>query len=123
MRPGNSLHRMMIIASLLSWLLIVAMPVVNAHNQPAGTWASLCTLGGFKLVKLADGKDQLKHDPQGHCPIGMFSLAHTDDRWLGLGTQLREHPLSAYQFSPRQWDYFLLPSRAPPLALPVFARA
>ncbi|MDO6708931.1 hypothetical protein [Photobacterium sp. 1_MG-2023] len=116
MRPGHSRYRIMTIASFLSWLLIVAMPVVNAHHQPAGTWASLCTLGGFKLVKLDDGTEQLKPDPQGHCPIGVFSLAHTDDRWLGLGAQYREQPLRPYAFSPSQWDYFLLPSRAPPLA-------
>ncbi|MBD8513564.1 hypothetical protein KCG43_15890 [Photobacterium sp. WH24] len=114
MRQGKPLHRMMIVASFLSWLLLIAMPVVNAHHQPAGTWASLCTLGGFKLVKLADGKDQLKHDTQGHCPIGVFSLAHIDERWLGLGEPGLAQPANTYQFTPRQWHYFLSPSRAPP---------
>ncbi|UXI02544.1 hypothetical protein [Photobacterium sp. TY1-4] len=110
----KSFIRMMFAASLLSWGLLVAMPVVNAHNQPAGTWASLCTLTGFKLVKLADSESQLQHDTQSHCPIGLFSLAHAESPRLELGVAGRERIVSLYHFAPQPWPFSWFSSRAPP---------
>ncbi|WGV98996.1 hypothetical protein QF117_05780 [Vibrio sp. YMD68] len=31
-------------------MLIVLMPVINAHGQSAGVWATLCTANGFERV-------------------------------------------------------------------------
>lgn len=97
--------------------MLVAMPVVNAHNQPAGTWVSLCTFSGFKWVKLTDGESLRQHDTQSHCPIGLFSLAHAESPRLGLGVAGQERLANLYQFAPHPWPYAWFSSRAPPSGL------
>lgn len=118
MQPRTPYIRTMFLASLLSWFVLVAMPVVNAHNQPVGVWASLCTLSGFKLVKLADGQtQQFQHDTHGQCPIGLFSLAHADDRWLDPGVKHQELAPYRYHFTPQGWEYAFFITRAPPVVI------
>ncbi|WP_275725858.1 hypothetical protein [Vibrio furnissii] len=69
-------HRMMLRASILSWILVTLMPVINAHGSHAGVWATLCTINGFELVKVDDGKPQTQHGKP--CPFAHFSNFHTD---------------------------------------------
>lgn len=56
MNPQRTFHRLMLKLSLLSWLLVSLMPVLNVHGNAAGVWATLCTINGFELVKIEDGK-------------------------------------------------------------------
>lgn len=69
-------NRLMLTISALSWALIALMPVINAHGPNAGVWASLCTLNGFKLVQVEEGKPTTQHGKA--CPFGHFSCFHQD---------------------------------------------
>ncbi|EKO3425320.1 hypothetical protein M0358_002351 [Vibrio fluvialis] len=69
-------HRIMLRASILSWVLVSLMPVINAHGSNAGVWATLCTINGFELVKVSDGKPQTQHGKP--CPFAHFSNFHAD---------------------------------------------
>ncbi len=64
----------MLLASALSWALVTAMPVLNAHSAAQGVWENLCTLNGFKLVKIDDGKAVSAHGKP--CPFAHFSSFH-----------------------------------------------
>ncbi len=74
MNPQRTFHRLMLKLSLLSWLLVSLMPVLNAHGSAAGVWATLCTINGFELVKVEDGKPQTQHSKP--CPFAHFSNFH-----------------------------------------------
>ncbi|MBY8109418.1 hypothetical protein KW456_20075 [Vibrio fluvialis] len=69
-------HRIMLRASILSWVLVSLMPVINAHGSNTGVWATLCTINGFELVKVSDGKPQTQHGKP--CPFAHFSNFHAD---------------------------------------------
>ncbi|MGF1695348.1 hypothetical protein L4D20_02370 [Vibrio kyushuensis] len=107
-------NQSMLIASVLSWLLVSLMPVINAHGASAGVWATLCTLNGFELVQVEEGKIETQHSKP--CPFSHFSRLHQDS-------------ISALQYSGRQifasleiYSYFvpnvrfqLAFTRAPPI--------
>ncbi len=79
-------RRVMISASLISWILIALMPVINAHAQAAGVWATLCTANGFERVFVrervtVDFATTSLSDVNGHykgpsCPASHFSYQH-----------------------------------------------
>ncbi|WP_284191765.1 hypothetical protein [Vibrio zhanjiangensis] len=69
-------NRTMLTISALCWALVALMPVINAHGPNAGVWASLCTLNGFKLVQIDEGKPAAQHAKA--CPFGHFSCFHHD---------------------------------------------
>ncbi|WP_456295241.1 hypothetical protein M1D72_01280 [Vibrio sp. AK197] len=63
----------MLLASALSWALLAAMPVVNAHVT-SGHWTTLCTLSGFKWVNL--DQDVQAQRPNHPCLFAHFSNLH-----------------------------------------------
>ncbi|WP_319534479.1 hypothetical protein [uncultured Vibrio sp.] len=77
MIPQRAFHHLMLILSLLCWLLVSIMPVLNAHSNVAGVWTTLCTINGFELVKVEDGKPQTQHSKP--CPFAYFSNFHTTE--------------------------------------------
>jgi len=63
----TSFNFSMLLATALSWVLVTLMPVINAHGNSAGVWASLCTVNGFELVQIEEGEPILtKVKP---CPV------------------------------------------------------
>ncbi|MEQ2354379.1 MULTISPECIES: hypothetical protein [Pseudoalteromonas] len=77
MRKLISFYRSMLFASALSWMLVTLMPVINAHGNSMGVWATLCTLNGFELVQLEEGDDSVTHKGK-PCPFSHFSTFHQD---------------------------------------------
>ncbi|WP_434361918.1 hypothetical protein NF212_17500 [Parasalinivibrio latis] len=63
-------QRFMAHIGIVLWLCLVTMPIVNAHNQPAGSWAYLCTFSGFTLVQISDSDQSASesHSTGNHCP-------------------------------------------------------
>ncbi|MDA0149613.1 hypothetical protein [Vibrio sp. LaRot3] len=70
-RWPRRLYSSFILATALSWSLVVAMPVINAHGQSAGVWATLCTINGFELVQVEEGHSIKPHGKP--CPFGHFT--------------------------------------------------
>lgn len=68
--------RSMLFASALSWVLVSLMPIINAHGASAGVWTKLCTINGFELVQIEEGKGQIQHSKP--CPFSYFSCFHQD---------------------------------------------
>lgn len=76
----------MITASLFSWMLIALMPVISAHGQAAGVWATLCTANGFERVFVRDSVsgssavtsslETSNHHNGPSCPASHFSYHH-----------------------------------------------
>ncbi|MEZ8824603.1 hypothetical protein AB6E04_09585 [Vibrio amylolyticus] len=106
-------NRIMLIASTLCWVLVSVMPVINAHGASAGVWATLCTINGFELVQIEEGKQETQHGKP--CPFGHFSPFHHD-------SLAAVHPLSIHLFDAldvytdfvQSNRYQLAPVRAPP---------
>ncbi|MEL7293426.1 MAG: hypothetical protein AAGJ78_06590 [Pseudomonadota bacterium] len=73
---ASNFKRNMLFASALSWVLVTLMPVINAHGASAGVWATLCTINGFELVQIEEGKAQTQHSKP--CPFSHFSCFHQD---------------------------------------------
>ncbi len=73
----TSFNYSMLWATALSWMLITLMPVINAHGNSAGVWATLCTVNGFELVQVEEGEPQT-HDGK-PCPFSHFSSFHHDE--------------------------------------------
>ncbi|EIJ2379469.1 hypothetical protein NMS00_002789 [Vibrio alginolyticus] len=67
----------MLFASALSWVLVTLMPVINAHGNSMGVWATLCTLNGFELVQIEEGDNSVSHKGKS-CPFSHFSTFHHD---------------------------------------------
>ncbi|WP_394252221.1 hypothetical protein [Vibrio profundi] len=67
----------MLFASALSWLLVTLMPVINAHGNSAGVWATLCTVNGFELVQVEEGQPETHNGKP--CPFSHFSTFHHDE--------------------------------------------
>ena len=73
----TSFNLSMLLATALSWALVTLMPVINAHGNSAGVWASLCTVNGFELVQIEEGEPNThKGKP---CPFSHFSTFHQDE--------------------------------------------
>lgn len=122
----TSFKTMMLATSALSWLLVSLMPVINAHGSNAGVWETLCTVNGFKLVKL-DTADTLqgtgKHDGK-PCPFAHFSTFHH----LTLNTsqtyaQTRFVGRLAYSLMARRVKFESPIPRAPPVSIPSIVQA
>ncbi|MDA0118840.1 hypothetical protein [Vibrio sp. T11.5] len=116
MLRATNFNRMMLLASALSWLLVSLMPVINAHGSNAGVWATLCTINGFELVQVEEGKPETQHGKP--CPFSHFSSFHQDS----LPTPLyftRQSYVSdeAYAFLALSVRYQLALPRAPPLSI------
>ncbi|ELO5515204.1 TPA: hypothetical protein RQK07_000991 [Vibrio vulnificus] len=73
----SSFHRSMLVATALSWVLVTLMPVINAHGNSAGVWATLCTVNGFELVQIEEGEEVPTHSGK-PCPFSHFSTFHQD---------------------------------------------
>ena len=77
MKHLSFFNRSMLFATALSWFLVALMPVINAHGNSAGVWATLCTLNGFELVQIEEGTaDTHSGKP---CPFSHFSPFHQID--------------------------------------------
>ncbi|MCR9664081.1 hypothetical protein [Vibrio parahaemolyticus] len=77
MRRLIPFYRSMLFASALSWVLVTLMPVINAHGNSMGVWATLCTLNGFELVQIEEGDSSVTHKGK-PCPFSYFSTFHQD---------------------------------------------
>jgi hypothetical protein len=115
MKHSSYFKKSMLLASLLSWVLVTLMPVLNANNS-VGVWATLCTVNGLELVQIEKGK------PQSHegkpCPFSHFSSFHdlallTTPVLMGVSFSIQDH-YSFLAYSIRhQWQV----PRAPPAVL------
>ena len=115
MKRLSNFKRTMLIASALSWVLVTLMPVINAHGANAGVWATLCTVNGFELVQIEEGKADTHHGKP--CPFSHFSSFHHDS--LPTTTQPRTSSLATferYAFLALSERYQLAIPRAPPSA-------
>ncbi|WP_295893610.1 hypothetical protein [uncultured Vibrio sp.] len=109
-------NRIMLIASTLCWVLVSVMPVINAHGASAGVWATLCTINGFELVQIEEGKPETQHSKP--CPFGHFSPFHHDS--LTTAPPLSIHSfddLECYAPFVHGVRYQLALVRAPPFLL------
>lgn len=77
MRRLIPFYRSMLVVSALSWVLVTLMPVINAHGNSMGVWATLCTLNGFELVQVEEGDNSVTHKGK-PCPFSHFSTFHHD---------------------------------------------
>ena len=77
MRRLIPFYRSMLVTSALSWVLVTLMPVINAHGNSMGVWATLCTLNGFELVQIEEGDNSVSHKGK-PCPFSHFSTFHHD---------------------------------------------
>jgi hypothetical protein len=110
-----SFNRTMLFASALSWVLVTLMPVINAHGSNAGVWATLCTVNGFELVQVEEGKAETQHSKP--CPFSHFSSFHQDSLPTPLYVARQSiAPFEAYTFLALSARYQLAIPRAPPIA-------
>ncbi|MDF4534987.1 hypothetical protein P3491_37290 [Vibrio parahaemolyticus] len=115
MNPQRTFHRLMLKLSLLSWLLVSLMPVLNAHGNAAGVWATLCTINGFELVKIEDGKPQTQHSKP--CPFAHFSnFHHTALPTTQLPIRQTTAQVDGYTFLALSVRFESAVPRAPPVA-------
>ncbi|CAM2953238.1 hypothetical protein VITU102760_12030 [Vibrio tubiashii] len=113
----SSFKRTMLIASALSWVLVTLMPVINAHGASAGVWATLCTINGFELVQVEEGKVETQHSKP--CPFSHFSSFHQDT--LPTPTHFRRTSIAtfdSYAYLALSERFQLAIPRAPPTLLP-----
>ncbi|MBW3695646.1 hypothetical protein EK599_08060 [Vibrio sp. T187] len=73
----TSFNYSMLLATALSWVLVTLMPVINAHGNSAGVWATLCTVNGFELVQVEEGQPETHSGKP--CPFSHFSTFHQDE--------------------------------------------
>lgn len=109
----SNFKRSMLIASALSWVLVTLMPVINAHGSSAGVWATLCTINGFELVQVEEGKPEVQHSKP--CPFSHFSVFHQDS--LPTPTYLRKSSLAVenpYAYLALSERFQIAIPRAPP---------
>lgn len=106
--------RIMLFASALSWVLVSLMPIINAHGASAGIWATLCTINGFELVQIEEGKGQTQHNKP--CPFSHFSCFH--QVYFPTGQHERRIALAqfdTYTFLALSERFQLAIPRAPPI--------
>lgn len=106
-------NQSMLLASALSWVLVTLMPVINAHGASAGVWATLCTVNGFKLVQIEEGKVETQHSKP--CPFSHFSTFHQDS--IPTPTFVTRHAstlIEPYAFLALSVRYQIAVPRAPP---------
>ncbi|MDQ2164951.1 hypothetical protein B9J80_05900 [Vibrio sp. V12_P9A6T4] len=110
----NRFNRIMLLTSALSWVLVSLMPVINAHGNTAGVWATLCTINGFELVQIEEGKVQTQHTKP--CPFAHFSTFHQDSLpTTPLLTRLNLFVSDSYTFLALSVRFEKQVPRAPPL--------
>lgn len=99
---------------LLSWLLVSLMPVMNAHGSNAGLWESICTLNGFKLVKV--GGEETSGSSHGtQCPFGHYTPFHLSTLHSAISLVVRKANVSdGYSFTALSHRYVLSSPRSPP---------
>lgn len=116
MHPTARLYQRLWITSVLCWALVSLMPVINAHSSAQGVWESLCTLNGFKLVKIDDGK--LATQSSKPCPFGHFTSFHYQASSPAiLPGRFQYSSAGEYVFLPASEKYKRPVSRAPPRLL------
>ncbi|MGF1763188.1 DUF2946 family protein [Aliivibrio kagoshimensis] len=67
---------MTLLAFALSWLLIISMPVINAHSAAAGHWETICTVKGFQLIQVDQSPTQPSHSIE--CPFSHYISTFSD---------------------------------------------
>jgi len=115
MKYSSFFNKSMLFASLLSWVLVTLMPVLNAHNS-VGVWATLCTVNGLELVQIEEGKPQTHEGKP--CPFSHFSSFHdlellTTPVLVRIRHSIQEH----YSFLAHHVRYQSQVPRAPPVLL------
>ncbi|WP_017221239.1 hypothetical protein [Moritella dasanensis] len=115
MKHSSYFKKSMLLASLLSWVLVTLMPVLNANNS-VGVWATLCTVNGLELVQIEEGKPQTHEGKP--CPFSHFSSFHdfallTAPTLVGVSFSIQEH----YSFLAHSLRYQWQVPRAPPAVL------
>ncbi|MDN3611865.1 hypothetical protein ACODM8_18555 [Vibrio ostreicida] len=103
----------MLCASMVSWLLVSLMPVINAYGANAGVWATLCTLNGFELVQIEEGTPNPSHSKP--CPFAHYSSFHQDGFLTPVVLTLCSFaPVDSYAFLALNTRYQWAIVRAPP---------
>jgi len=113
---ASNFKRTMLVASALSWVLVTLMPVINAHGASAGVWATLCTINGFELVQVEEGKADVQHSKP--CPFSHFSIVHQDS--FPTPTYIRKTSLAIgdqYTYLALSDRFQIAIPRAPPSSL------
>ncbi|MGC9402362.1 hypothetical protein [Vibrio genomosp. F10] len=112
-------------------MLIILMPVINAHGQSAGVWATLCTANGFERVLIpppsndhelgAKSRDTSSGKGNNHagspCPASHFSY-DTDPCITPFLVSLQVRLAKAHLYQPNQ--IFNHPTPLLPRAPPTF---
>ncbi len=115
MKHSSYFKKLMLLASLLSWVLVTLMPVINANNS-VGVWATLCTVNGLELVQIEEGKPQIHEGKP--CPFSHYSSFHDLELLpvpvlARLSVSVQEH----YSFLAHNVRYQWQTPRAPPAVL------
>jgi len=115
------------IASFAVLLSLLAPSISFAAARDAGaSWQEICSVGGFKLIKVADGQNPKSSPPVGtathpeHCPFcfthaGSFGLPPTVEFSLPVVTGSNASPILFYQSPHPLYIWSTAQSRAPPL--------
>ncbi len=69
-------HSMTLVAFALSWLLIISMPIINAHSSASGHWETICTVKGFQLIQVDQSTTQPSHSTE--CPSSNYISTFSD---------------------------------------------
>ena len=101
-------------ASLLSWLILFALPFASGPLNNGTEWVQLCTQSGLKLVAIESGTNA----PPSHHSLDCPCLSHTLQTAEHKITLPPRHSLALLPSSPygitHTSSYFLPPLRAPP---------
>ncbi|MDF2152634.1 hypothetical protein [Vibrio sp. CAU 1672] len=117
MRRDIPFYRSMLLTSAFSWVLVTLMPVINAHGNGAGVWATLCTLNGFKFVQIEQADRSVTHKGKS-CPFSHFSSFHCDSLPTALVLSRLNWVISdSYTFLALSVRFETPVARAPPLLL------
>ena len=74
MKHSSYFKKLMLLASLLSWILVTVMPVINANNS-VGVWATLCTVNGLELVQIEAGNLKPMRENLAHSVIILLFMS------------------------------------------------
>ena len=113
---GRQQKQSLLAASLLSWLILFTLPLINGQVNNGTDWVQLCTQSGLKLVPIETASSTSASSTHSlDCPCLSQSLQTAEfHNWLPTDQQLeiKVQPSSSAALSN---TYLLPPLRAPPL--------
>ena len=90
------------------------MPVINAHGTNAGVWESICTLNGFKLVKVS-GEEISGSSHGNQCPFSYYTSFYLGALHSAVSLLVQKVSVSdSYSFTVLFHRYVFSSPRSPP---------